>query len=205
MDMSILGFYSKTTSTFFAIIGPIDLAVLFAILTAQNTHTEQRHIAVKSGFVAFCILVFFACFGSWLIQSIGISISAIKISGGLLLIKLAYDMLFGSVSSSNTPENNKQDISVFPLGTPMLAGAGAISVTVVYTAESPTFSHQTLITILAFTSVILLSVFLFIIAGRLRKIINPNFMDALTRIMGILLMALAVQFILDGLQQAGVF
>ncbi len=205
MDISILGFYSKTVSTFFAIIGPIDLAVLFAILTVHNSPSEQRSIALRGCVVAFCILLFFAFFGSWLIQSIGISISAIKISGGLLLVKLAYRMLFDSVSPVDMTENATKDISVFPLGTPLLAGAGSISATVVYTADSGALSAQTFVTIWAFTTIIVISFALFIIAGRLHKVLRPSFMDALTRVMGILLMALAIQFILDGLQQAGVF
>ena len=202
--MSIVGFYSKTASTYFAIIGPIDVAVLFAVLTAKFSPHKQRHIALKGCFTAFCILLFFAFFGSWLIQSIGISISAIKISGGALLILLAYQMIFGDISHADITVD-KKDISIFPLGTPLLAGSGGISATVVYTAGSSVFSQQTLITVVAFVSVLLLTYVLFIIAGRLQKIVNPIFMEALTKVMGILLMALAVQFVLDGLQQAGVF
>lgn len=205
MDIGTLGFYSKTVSTYFAIIGPIDVAILFAILTVKIPPQQQRRIALKGCLTACCILLFFAFFGNWLIQSIGISISAIKISGGLLLMLLAYQMIYGDISVDTNITADKKDISVFPLGTPLLAGAGGISATMIYTAGSSAFSQPTLITILAFVSVLILTYVLFIIAGQLQKVINPIFMEALTKVMGILLMALAVQFVLDGLQQAGVF
>ncbi|MGB1360932.1 MAG: MarC family protein [Alphaproteobacteria bacterium] len=205
-------FFIKVFSTYFVILGPIDLMVLFAILTRRKSRQVQKEIAFKGCHIAFWILLFFTFFGSWLVQSIGISISALKTSGGLLLMVVAYDMIFGSSGHSTDYGEDEQkeaqstdDISVFPLATPLLAGAGAMSASILFSAESNGSTAKLLIVIISFTLVLVISYVLFVMASRLQKRVGVTFTNIITRVMGILLSALALQFIFDGLKQSGLF
>lgn len=205
MEISLLAYFTKVYTTFFAIIGPIDLAVIFAVMTVKNTPKEQRTIAFRGCLTGFFILLFFAVFGTWLIQSIGITIPAIKISGGALLMYIGWGMVFDDMESmENTSYKKAKDIAVFPIGIPLIAGAGAISATILFSAENPETPHM-MVLVASIIGVLITTYSMFVLAGRIQKIMNPIFMDALTRVMGILVIALAFQFILDGLKQAELF
>ena len=118
-------------TTFFATIGPLDVAALFAALTVQATPKERRQMALKGALIACVILLFFALFGKSVLASFGITLSALQASGGVLLLLIAIDMVFARNSGSSTTTDEeraeakgKKDVSVFPLATPLIAGPG---------------------------------------------------------------------------------
>ena len=210
--MTNVEFFTKAFLAFFVVIGPIDLMVIFAALTRGKSAREQRGIAVRASIIAFVILLFFAFFGSALLSSIGISISALRASGGLFLMVIAYKMVFDTVHSGGeygaeeAKEAKKaEDISVFPLATPLLAGAGSMSATILFASEAGDDVAKCALHILAFFLVLLISCISFIMSSRLQKILGATLLNIIARVMGIVLAALAMQFILDGLHGAGVF
>ena len=205
-------FFTKAFLAFFVVIGPIDLMVIFAALTRRKKPQEQRDIAVRSNVVAFVILLFFSLFGSALLSKVGISIPALKASGGLFLMVIAYKMIFDNDShgSEYGEEEEKEakkaeDVSVFPLATPLLAGAGSMSATILFASEAGDDISKHVLLILSFGLVLGIACIAFIMASRLQKFLGVTLVNIITRVMGILLAALAMQFVLDGLQGAGVF
>ncbi len=207
MNFINLEFLTKSFITFFVIIGPIDLMVIFTALTRKDSARDQKIIAFKANLVAFFILVAFTFLGSTILSSIGISIPALKASGGLLLMIVAYKMVFESDShSSDYGDDEKMeaktasDVYVFPLATPLIAGGGAMSVTILLSAGSEGGDFKSILVVLAFSGVLVVNYILFTLASRVQKILGPTLINIITRVMGILLAALSVQFIIDALK-----
>jgi len=197
-------------TTFFATIGPIGVSAMFAALTASLTPEARRSMAFRGTFIAAAILLGFALLGEHLLTGLGISLAALRISGGILLLLIGIEKVFAKSSSgtSTTEEEEreaelKQDISVFPLATPLLAGPGSMGAVILLMADAEgDITHQAivvgcLLTILLITLAALLS------ASKLQKHMGITGMHVVGRVMGVLLSALAVQFILDGIGQSG--
>jgi multiple antibiotic resistance protein len=195
---------------FFATIGPLDGAAIFAALTADATPQARRSMAVRGTLVAAVILLTFALIGERLLAGLGISLAALRASGGILLLLIGIDMVFARSSggTSTTSEENreaalKQDLAVFPLATPLIAGPGAMGATILLMAGAGgDVLHQmavigALITILLFTLVALLA------AGKMQHMLGLTGMHVISRVFGVLLAALAVQFIFDGIANSG--
>ena len=134
-------------STFFATIGPADLVLVFAALTERMTTRERRLMALRGTLIATGILLFFAVFGEPLLKLFGITIPALRIAGGVLLLLISIDMVFArhSGGTGTTPEEESEakkrvDISVFPLATPLIAGPGAISAVILLATAEGAFS-----------------------------------------------------------------
>jgi multiple antibiotic resistance protein len=129
-------------TTFFATIGPVDLAALLAVLTPESTPSQRRAIALRGTLIATGILLVFAVFGNAVLDQLGISLAALRTAGGILLLLLGIDMVFGKHSGSVYTEEKaieakeKEDISVFPLATPLIAGPGTIGATMLLIAEA---------------------------------------------------------------------
>ena len=198
-------------ATFFATIGPLDVAAIFAALTAHSTRQHRRTMALRGTLIATSILVLFALAGEMVLGSLGISLAALRTAGGILLLLIAIEMVFarttGGTSTTDEEEQealSKQDISVFPIATPLIAGPGAMGAAILLMADAEgDLTHQlvvlgSLLTILLFTLVGML------LAGRLQQVLGIIGMHVITRIMGVLLAALAVQFIFDGIAQSGI-
>ncbi len=167
-------------------------------------------MAVRGTMIAAGILVGFALVGEHLLTGLGISLAALRISGGILLLLIGIEKVFAR-SSSGTSTNKeeereaetKQDISVFPLATPLLAGPGSIGATILLMANAggnPT--HQAII-IASLLAILLLTLGTLLSAGQLQKYLGVTGMHVVGRVMGVLMSALAVQFILDGIRQSG--
>lgn len=125
--------YIVAFTTFFATVGPLDVAAVFAAMTVGNTREKAKSMALRGVLIATVILLGFAFGGQIILKTLGISLAALKVAGGILLLLIAIDMVFARVSgvSSTTDEeeaeaNSKNDIAVFPLATPLLAGPGAM-------------------------------------------------------------------------------
>ncbi|WP_396588448.1 MarC family protein [Bermanella sp. R86510] len=203
--------YIIAFTTLFAVVGPLDVAAVYAAITVGNRPEDRKHMAYRGVAIALGILLTFAFIGELLLAKLGISLSALKIAGGILLLLMAVDMVYARSSSGNsttdeeqTEASGKQDISVFPLATPLLAGPGAMGATILLMAKaSGDVSHQSMV-IAAILSVMALSLILLLLAKNVQKIFGITGMHVISRIFGVLLCALAVQFMIDGILQSGI-
>jgi multiple antibiotic resistance protein len=148
--------------------------------------------------------------GEFLLTHLGISLAALRTSGGILLLILAIDMVFAihSGGTSTTEEEEKEarksdDISVFPLATPLIAGAGAISAVILLHANAQGDVMVEVATVAALLIVLLITLVLLLISSQVQRIIGTTGLNVINRILGVILSALAVQFIFDGLLQSG--
>jgi len=198
------------TTTFFATIGPLDVAALFAALTPNNTTRERRAIALKGTLIALGILLLFALFGDSLLHLFGISLPALRPAGGVLLLLIAIDMVFARPSGgvTTTEDENreataKQDISVFPLATPLLAGPGAMGATILLVADAEGDPATVAIVVGCLTAMLLATFILMLIAVQIQRLLGVTGLHVVSRVFGVLLAALAVQFIFDGIASSG--
>jgi multiple antibiotic resistance protein len=197
-------------TTFFVTIGPVDVAVLFASLTAHASISERRRIAFKGVFIASVILFTLAIGGTEVLAWLGITLPALRISGGLLLLLIAVDMVFARHSGAfwPTPDESaearqKEDISAFPLATPLLAGPGAMGAAVLRDAESQGDLELKIVVLGTLAAVMLLSLALLLTAAQVQRLAGVTAVNVITRVMGVLLAALAAQLILDGIAASG--
>jgi multiple antibiotic resistance protein len=198
-------------TTYFATIGPADVAALFAALTPDNTPAERRAMAIRGTLIATAILLLFAVFGEAVLRLFGISLPALRTAGGILLLLIAIDMVFGRPlgGTKTTTEENaeaalKDDISVFPLATPLIAGPGAIGATILLVADAQGDRLRIAVVILVLLGVLLLTFLLLLIATQVQKLLGVTGLHVVSRIVGVLLAALAVQFIFDGIGTSGI-
>ena len=193
--------------TLFVIIDPIGLMPLFAALTTGSNARARRGIAIRAVSIGFGILVLFGFFGEAVLGFAGISMAAFRIAGGLLLFLTALDMLFERRSKrredqASQPDISDDDPSVFPLATPLIAGPGAIASMILLTGQTDTtLGFASVFLVLA--AVLLIALALFVMGGLLERALGPTGVNVVTRILGMLLTALSIQFILDGLREVG--
>jgi multiple antibiotic resistance protein len=198
-------------TTYFATIGPADVAALFAALTPNSSPAERRQMAIRATLIATAILLAFALFGEAVLALFGISLPALRIAGGILLLLIAIDMVFGRPSggTTTTSEENaeaalKEDISVFPLATPLIAGPGAIGATMLLIADAEADRLRIAVVILVLLAMLLLTFLLLLIATQVQKLLGVTGLHVVSRMVGVLLAALAVQFIFDGISTSGI-
>lgn len=197
-------------TTFFATIGPIGVSAMFAALTTSASSENRRSMAIRGTVIAAGILLAFALIGEHLLTGLGISLAALRISGGILLLLIGIDKVFARSSSgtATTEEEEreaetKQDISVFPLATPLLAGPGSMGATILLMADAEGSLTRQAIVFASLLTILLLTLVALLSAGKLQKYLGVTGMHVVGRVMGVLLSALAVQFILDGIMQSG--
>jgi len=198
-------------TTFFATIGPPDIALVFAALTKDATPKERLIFASRGIIVATGILLFFGWLGEAILSLFGITIAALRTGGGILLLLIAIDMVFARHSGgvSTTKEENAEakksnDISIFPLATPLLAGPGAISAVILLTTGAQSRVEYWLV-LLALVLIMFGTWLMLLLAIPIQKILGVTGLSVMSRIVGILLAALAVQFIFDGIKDSGMF
>lgn len=193
----------------FVVIDPVGLAPIFGALTRGGSAAYRRRMAVKAILLAAGILFLFAFTGDWLLQALGISVSSFKIAGGLLLFLVAIDMVFARQSglrSTTVREQEearfKEDISVFPLAFPLLAGPGALTTVLLLVGETRGDASEfwALLGVLAF--VLLLAFTALMLAGRLMVLLGETGANVVDRLLGVILSALAVQFVIEGIRTA---
>lgn len=198
------------STTFFATIGPIDAAAMFAALTATSSTAHRRSMALRGSLVAGGILLVFALFGELLLSALGISLAALRTAGGILLLLIGIDMVFARSSggTSTTDEETaeaarKQDISVFPLATPLIAGPGAMGAAILLMANAEGDWKAQAIVVACLLAVLLVTLFALLAATYIQKVLGVTGLHVISRVFGVLLSALAVQFIFDGIGRSG--
>ena len=198
-------------ATFFATIGPLDIAALFAALTANQSAQQKRAMAIRGTLIGAGILLTFALIGEVLLSRLGISLAALRTAGGILLLLIGIDMVFarssGGTSTTDDEEveaSAKSDISVFPLATPLIAGPGAMGAAILLMADQEGDITGQVMVIAAMLAILLITFICLLLASQIQKLLGVTGMHVVTRVMGVLLTALAVQFVFDGILQSGI-
>jgi multiple antibiotic resistance protein len=195
---------------FFVVVEPISLIPLFTGLTAGATRQYKRRMALKAVGVSAVILLLFALGGAAFLNLMGISLEAFRIFGGLLLFLLALEMVFARESGTRTSSGEaaesrrRADISVFPLAFPFIAGPGALATILLWFGPLHLAAQAALFgTLLAAAALVLaIALLLMLLADPLMRVIGVTGANVAARLLGVILGALAVQFVLDGLRQA---
>jgi multiple antibiotic resistance protein len=202
----------KAFVTLFVTIGPIDLVPIFIALTAGTRSRIRRRLAVKATLVSGGVLVLFAFAGNRLMELIGVGLPAFRVAGGILLLLLSIDLLFAHPSglSSITPGEEREaerqsDIAVFPLAIPLIAGPGSMTAILLLMgrAAGDALAAMTVMTMLSLVLVFTLCVLL--TAQHLIRLFGVTGVNTVARLSGVMLAALAVQFVLDGLRESRLF
>lgn len=196
-------------ATFFATVGVADIAFIFAGLTRNNTPKQRRVIATRGVVIATIILLFFAVLGERILDVFGVTLPALRTAGGVLLLLIAIDMVFARHSGGTQTTNEedaealkREDISVFPLAMPLLAGPGAISAVILMTTSAKSDLDYWLV--LGALITIMMSAWLtLLLAMPIQKLLGLTGLSVVSRVIGILLAALSVQFVFDGVKDSG--
>lgn len=190
-------------TTLFVIIDPIGLTPLFVALTPGANRTERRSIALRACLIAVGVLTLFALFGEAVLQFVGISMPAFRIAGGILLFLTALDMLFERRTQRREDKVEAQldDPSAFPLAIPLIAGPGAIASMILLGGRAGGDLAGIGWIILVMISVISVVFVLFLGGSLLERALGRMGINIVTRLLGMLLAALSVQFVVDGLRE----
>lgn len=197
-------------TTFFATIGPIEAAVVFATLTPNMPSADRRRIAITATLIATILLAAATLFGGPLLRQLGVTIPALQTAGGVILLMIAIEMVFARPQSSfklTPPEGaeaqTKHDIAIFPLATPLLAGPGAMSAGIVMAATAHGDPAKLSAVMGALLAVMIATLLLLLAAHELSRFIGVTAQRVLIRVFGILLSAIAVQALFNGIGASG--
>jgi multiple antibiotic resistance protein len=199
-----IGFLIYVFTTVFVVVSPISGVVTFISLTSKMTSQEKNEIAKKSVTLACVIALFFAITGSMILNLFSISVDSLRVAGGILLFSIAFDMMHAKVSRESITEEEisqsleREDIWVFPIGLPLLTGPGTISTVIVLMGGTESL-EQKLMILISIILTFILCLYIFLFSRRIHKLIGYNGMLVFTRLMGLLLAALAVNLTATGI------
>ena len=195
-------------TTLLVTVDPPGLAPLFLGLTQGMTRGERRQVAVRGSVIAFAILTVFALFGAGILSALGISMGAFRIAGGLMLFAISFEMIFEKrnerkekTTDAAITKDHIHNLAVFPLAIPLIAGPGAISATVLIAGTMDGVAGKVQLIGVIAVCLALVSAAL-ILAERLNRFLGVTGRALLTRLLGVLLSALSVQFVVDGVKSA---
>jgi multiple antibiotic resistance protein len=192
--------------TLFVIIDPIGLTPIFLALTQGATARERRSIALRSALTAMFLLALFTAFGEAVLGFAGISMAAFRVAGGVLLFLTALDMLFERRTKRRENQGEEatevEDPSIFPMSIPLIAGPGSIATVILLAGQKPGLEGFALVMCVVI-AVLLLMLAMFLASGLFERALGKTGINVVTRLLGMLLAALSVQFVLDGLRDFG--
>lgn len=194
--------------TFFVVIDPPGCAPIYASLTKGANAQQRRSMAVRATLVAAAILLVFALFGEQLLGALHIELNSFRIAGGIMLFLIALDMVFEKRTQRREERAQKiietpeiEDVSIFPMAMPMIAGPGSIA-SVMLVVSQNNGMDRALTVLAALAAVLVLTLAALLAAGPIMRILGPQTEAVITRLLGVLLGALAAQFVVDGLRQS---
>jgi multiple antibiotic resistance protein len=204
----VIELFGSALVTFLVIIDPPGCAPIFASLTRGTSAAHRRAMAIRSCVIAWAILIFFALLGRPLLHGLGISLASFRIAGGILLFYIAVEMVFERRTErrekrAESIEGTREadDISVFPMAMPMISGPGSIASAMLWVSRAEGIGAVAVV-LAAMTVVILITLATLLASGPLMRLIGDKVEAAITRILGVILAALAAQFVIDGLKQS---
>ena len=199
--------YISSLITFFVVIDPPGCAPIYAGLSASASAEQKRAMAIRAVGVSALILFVFALFGEALLKGLGISLASFRIAGGIMLFLIALEMVFEkrterredrAAKVANDPE--VEDVSIFPMAMPMIAGPGSIASVMLLMSRNSGI-ERSLVVLGAMVTILLLTLVALLAAGPIMRILGAKIEAVITRLLGVLLAALAVQFVIDGLTE----
>ncbi len=186
---------------FFAIMNPIANTTVFAALTGNENQATQKMIAKKSLIITFVIIVLFAILGKSIFHLFGITLPALKITGGILIFLVGYHMLQGSNSKMHTAkESEDTDVAISPLAVPLLAGPGTIATAMNYSASGGWI--EIIITVVVFAILCIITYICFIFSSKIVSTFGEHGLSLVTRLMGLILAVIGVQMLIIGINSA---
>ena len=208
--MTLVEYTLFAFTSLFVIVDPLAIIPVFLAMTERDSPESQRRMAGLASAVAAGVLILFALAGKWIFQFLGITMAAFQIAGSVLLLRIALDMLYANRARDRQTDEEveagaaKDDIAITPLGAPMLAGPGAISTSLILLGQAHGLAQQIAL-FACIAAVCGVSYFILRFASTGARRINPLALKLVTRLMGLLLAAVAVQFTINGLAQTTFF
>jgi multiple antibiotic resistance protein len=205
--MSLSSYTLICFGSLFSIVDPFAAVPIFLALVGQQPRAAQNAVALRASLTCFAVLTAFAAAGSLIFTFFGITIPAFKVAGGILLFGVAFDMMRARPSPTKSTQEerseaeSKEDVGLIPMGIPLLSGPGAIAAATVLAGKAHGWSeriglHVAILAVSAITLVVLRSSML------MARILGRTGLNVIGRIMGLILAALAIQFIIDGIREA---
>ena len=215
MNPEIIALFVSAFVTLFVVIDPPGCVPIFSSLTAGTSNAHRKSMALRSIAIATGVLIAFALGGEAFLGALGISLAAFKIAGGIMVFLIAIDMVFEkrtqrrenraeevkSAAAAADKSMEVEDISVFPMAIPMLAGPGAIAAVMLLDARADSVAGEIAV-LAALVAVMAITLAALLAAGPLMKLMGAKFEGALTRLLGVVLAALAAQFVVDGIKMS---
>jgi multiple antibiotic resistance protein len=202
----VIELFVSSLITFFVVIDPPGCAPIYAGLSAGASTAQRRAMAIRAVGVATAILLVFALVGEDLLRGLGISLASFRIAGGIMLFLIALEMVFEKRTQRRedraaevAADPEVEDVSIFPMAMPMIAGPGSIATVMLLMARTSGV-EATLVVLAAMATILLLTLAALLAAGPLMRLLGTRIEAVITRLLGVLLAALAVQFVMDGLQ-----
>ena len=203
-----LDFLISAFVTILVVVDPIGLVPAFMAVTRGLPQKSRRQVALRACLIAAAILAGSSIAGDWLLRTLSITLPAFRIAGGLLLFSIASEMVFGvrvtrqTEAAEHAIEERVRNIAAFPLAIPLMAGPGAITASVLLSGRSGGSPLQLGLLLGVIATVMLLCFIVFELASRIAKLLGITASAVLSRILGVLLAALAVQYVIDGVRVA---
>jgi len=194
--------------TLVVVVDPIGLVPSYLAITHGLPQRAQRNVALRAALIAAAILAGSALIGEWLLRTLSIGLPAFRIAGGLLLFSIASEMVFGvrierqSQQAEQAVEEQVRNIAAFPLAIPLMAGPGAITATILLASRSERDSMRLVILLVVIVAVLALCFVVFRLAARIAKWLGTTANVVASRLLGVLLASLAVQYVIDGVRTA---
>lgn len=202
----MLDLFLSAFVTLFVVIDPPGCAPIYAGLVSGATHRQASVMAVRASLIAALILLVFALFGENLLGALHIELNSFRIAGGIMLFVIALDMVFEKRTQRREERAEKvkatpevEDVSVFPMAMPMIAGPGSIATIMLLTARAHG-TQETLVVLAALGAVMVLTLLALVAAGPLMRLLGSRVEAVITRLLGVLLAALAAQYVIDGVK-----
>jgi multiple antibiotic resistance protein len=202
----MLDLFISAFVTFFVVIDPPGCAPIYASLTKDATEAQRRSMAIRAALIAAGILLVFALFGEQLLGALHIELNSFRIAGGVMLFLIAIDMVFEKRTERREDRAQKiietpeiEDVSVFPMAMPMIAGPGSIASVMLLMSQNEGLDRS-IIVLSALGAVLVLTLLALVAAGPIMRVLGSKAEAVITRLLGVLLAALAAQFIIDGLR-----
>ena len=202
----MLDLFLSAFITFFVVIDPPGCAPIYASLTKGATAAQRRNMAIRASAVSAGILLVFALFGEQLLGALHIELNSFRIAGGIMLFLIATDMVFEKRTERREERAQKiidtpevEDVSVFPMAMPMIAGPGSIASVMLLMSQNEGIDRASII-LAALGAVLVLTLLALLAAGPIMRVLGDKVEAVITRLLGVLLGALAAQFVIDGLR-----